>query len=112
MIDRLNDSYREADQGLRIIRDDHGYRMTIAPEVELELPTESPIQLRRLAGGQAARAVGVGAIADVTEYWQKLEAWAAAHGYQSRNRRWLELVSDPSQTAAADRVTHFYLAVE
>jgi segregation and condensation protein B len=34
IIDRLNESYREADQALRVIRDDHGYRMTIAPEVE------------------------------------------------------------------------------
>ena len=34
LIEELNESYREADQGLRIIRDEHGYRMSIAPEVE------------------------------------------------------------------------------
>lgn len=34
LIEQLNHSYREADQALRIIRDDHGYRMTVAPEVE------------------------------------------------------------------------------
>lgn len=34
LIERLNRSYREADQALRIVRDDQGYRMTIAPEVE------------------------------------------------------------------------------
>ncbi len=34
LIDRLNASYREAEQGLRIIRDERGFRMTIAPEVE------------------------------------------------------------------------------
>ena len=34
LIDQLNESYKEADQGLRIIRDEHGYRMSIAPEVE------------------------------------------------------------------------------
>ncbi len=34
LIDRLNESYRDADQGLRIIRDEQGFRMTIAPEVE------------------------------------------------------------------------------
>ena len=34
IIERLNESYREADQALRIRRDEHGYRMTIAPEVE------------------------------------------------------------------------------
>lgn len=33
-IERLNDSYRQADQALRIVSDEHGYRMTIAPEVE------------------------------------------------------------------------------
>ncbi len=33
-IDQLNQSYREADQGLRIVHDQQGYRMTIAPEVE------------------------------------------------------------------------------
>jgi segregation and condensation protein B len=34
LIGQLNDSYREADQALRIVRDDLGYKMTIAPEVE------------------------------------------------------------------------------
>ncbi|WP_442510171.1 SMC-Scp complex subunit ScpB [Novipirellula sp. SH528] len=34
LIEKLNQSYRDADQALRIIRDDQGYRMTISPEVE------------------------------------------------------------------------------
>ncbi len=34
MIDELNASYREVGQALRIISEDGGYRMTIAPEVE------------------------------------------------------------------------------
>ena len=33
-IDRLNESYQEADQGIRIVQNEQGYRMTIAPEVE------------------------------------------------------------------------------
>ncbi len=34
IIEQLNDSYKESDQALRIVRDERGYRMTIAPEVE------------------------------------------------------------------------------
>tara|TARA_R110002049_G_scaffold47902_2_gene138486 strand:- start:20625 stop:21425 length:801 start_codon:yes stop_codon:yes gene_type:complete len=34
IIDQLNESYKEADQAIRIVRDDQGYRMTIAPAVE------------------------------------------------------------------------------
>ena len=34
LIDQMNQSYREQDQAFRILRDDQGYRMTIAPEVE------------------------------------------------------------------------------
>jgi segregation and condensation protein B len=34
IIDRLNESYKQADQALRIVRDELGYRMTIAPSVE------------------------------------------------------------------------------
>lgn len=34
IIEKLNRSYRSADQALRIVRDERGYRMTIAPEVE------------------------------------------------------------------------------
>ena len=34
LIDQLNESYKEADQGLRIVREEQGYRMSIAPEVE------------------------------------------------------------------------------
>jgi len=34
LIEQLNESYREADQSLRIVRSEEGYRMTISPEVE------------------------------------------------------------------------------
>lgn len=34
LIEQLNLSYKEADQALRIVNDERGYRMTIAPEVE------------------------------------------------------------------------------
>lgn len=34
MIDRLNASYREAGQAFRIVRDEQGYRMTTAPELD------------------------------------------------------------------------------
>jgi segregation and condensation protein B len=34
IIDRLNQSYRDQGQALRIVRDDFGFKMTIAPEVE------------------------------------------------------------------------------
>ena len=34
MIDSLNESYRLAEQALRIVEDENGYRMTIAPAVE------------------------------------------------------------------------------
>ena len=34
IIDRLNASYQQADQALRIVRDEYGFRMTIAPAVE------------------------------------------------------------------------------
>ena len=34
IIDRLNQSYRENDQALRIVRDDFGFKMTVSPEVE------------------------------------------------------------------------------
>lgn len=34
IIDGLNQSYRDQDQALRIVRDDFGFKMTISPEVE------------------------------------------------------------------------------
>jgi segregation and condensation protein B len=34
MIERLNESYKEHDQALRIVRDDHGFKLSIAPQVE------------------------------------------------------------------------------
>ncbi|MDA8743681.1 SMC-Scp complex subunit ScpB [Rubripirellula amarantea] len=34
IIDRLNASYKEHGQALRIVRDDFGFKMTVAPEVE------------------------------------------------------------------------------
>ena len=35
IIDRLNESYKDADQAIRIVRDEQGFRMTIAPAVEI-----------------------------------------------------------------------------
>ena len=35
IIERLNESYREHEQALRIVRDDFGFKMTISPEVEI-----------------------------------------------------------------------------
>lgn len=35
IIDGLNESYKQHHQALRIVRDDHGYRMSIAPQVEI-----------------------------------------------------------------------------
>ena len=34
LIKQLNQSYKDTDQALRIVQDEHGYRMTIAPGVE------------------------------------------------------------------------------
>lgn len=34
IIERLNVSYKEHDQALRIVRDDHGFKLAIAPQVE------------------------------------------------------------------------------
>lgn len=34
IIQQLNESYRQADQALRIVSDENGFRMTVAPEVE------------------------------------------------------------------------------
>jgi segregation and condensation protein B len=35
MIEGLNESYKKHDQALRITRDDHGYKLSIAPQVEM-----------------------------------------------------------------------------
>ncbi len=35
IIDHLNESYKHHNQALRIVRDEHGYRMSIAPQVEM-----------------------------------------------------------------------------
>ncbi|MEM9646024.1 MAG: SMC-Scp complex subunit ScpB, partial [Planctomycetota bacterium] len=34
VIDDLNESYKESDQAFRVVPDEHGFKLTIAPEVE------------------------------------------------------------------------------
>jgi segregation and condensation protein B len=34
IVDQLNESYRDAEQGIRVVQDEQGYRMSIAPAVE------------------------------------------------------------------------------
>ena len=97
-------------------KDDRGSGFEAAVPIDHEpekpVPPRSPVQIHRSPGGTALRAVHRGALADVPKTYDKLVAFAAAHGHEVLDSSWDEFESDPATTAESDLVTHVFVAVK
>lgn len=85
--------------------------MPIAEMPDLEIDPASPVQIRRTQGGKAVRGISVGPYSEITGNWQKVMAWAAAHGFEATGSPWEQYLSDPGDTAEEELVTHLHLPV-
>lgn len=95
--------------------DDTGFGFDAAIPVdrapEKPVPGNSPVQVKQTYGGKALKAVHQGPYQNMETTYEKLFAYAAAHGWEQAGPPWDQYVTDPGKTAEPDLITHIYLPV-
>ena len=96
--------------------DDSGYGFEAALPVD-RVPDDPPaadarVRFKQTYAGRAIKVVHRGAYRDMPPTYDKLFAWAAAHGFKQDGPPWDEYVSDPGSTPEAELITNVYLPVE
>lgn len=84
----------------------------LADAAEIESDLDSEVEIRQSFAGEALRGVHVGPFADVSASWDKVAAYAAAHGFEVAGPSWEQYLSNPADTPEAELVTHLFLPVE
>jgi effector-binding domain-containing protein/uncharacterized protein YndB with AHSA1/START domain len=95
--------------------DDTGYLFDAAIPVdrtpEKEISAASRVKIKTTYAGKALKVVHRGAYREMTSTYDRLMAYAAAHGYDHNGAPWDEYVRDPGKTPESDLVTNIYLPV-
>lgn len=95
--------------------DDTGYSFDAAIPVDRtpvkEIPATSRVRMKTTYAGKALKVVHRGPYREMTSTYDRLMAYAAAHGYDHNGAPWDEYVSDPGSTAEPDLITNIYLPV-
>ncbi|MFH1573560.1 MAG: GyrI-like domain-containing protein, partial [Acidobacteriota bacterium] len=79
---------------------------------ERPVPAGSAVQIGRTYEGRVVRAVHMGPYGRIPETFEKIHAFAAAHGLEEGERPWEEYVSDPGNTPEAELITRVYMPVK
>ena len=95
--------------------DDSGYGFEAAVPVAA-MPDDPPaddarVRFKQTYAGPALKVVHRGAYRDMPATYDKLYAWAAAHGFEQNGPPWDEYVTDPGNTPEAELLTNVYLPV-
>jgi len=88
---------------------DAGVPIAVIPEIEID--ATDPVQIRETAGGMTVRGINVGPYSNISTNWDKVRAWAAAHGYEEAGLPWVEYVSDAGNAPEDELITHLCLPV-
>jgi len=103
------------------VRNDNSYDVEAAIPVRLENPngpeaegadSVGRVRIGQSPGGRALRVIHHGPYESMAPSYEKLAAWAAAHGVSEGGVSWEQYVSDPGETPADDLVTHIYFLLE
>jgi effector-binding domain-containing protein len=94
---------------------DAGYEFDAAIPVdrapEREVPPASPVQIKQTYAGKALKAIHRGGYGSMPATYEKLAAYAAAHGHEGAGPTWDQYVTDPGNTPEAELVTHVYMPI-
>jgi effector-binding domain-containing protein/uncharacterized protein YndB with AHSA1/START domain len=97
-------------------RDDAGYAFDAAVPVDRapakEPPAGARVKVKQTYGGKALKVVHKGAYREMAGTYDKLFAYAAAHGLEQNGPPWDEYVTDPASTPEAELITNVYLPVK
>jgi len=95
------------------IRDGRGYEVEAAiPIVPKDVLPNGRVLIRRSPAGRALRVVHHGPYEGLAAEYEKLAAWVVAHGLSEGHVSWEQYISDPTETPAAELVTHIYFSLE
>jgi len=78
---------------------------------EGEVPADSPVRVKTTYAGKVLKVTHKGAYRDLPRTYERLSAWAAAHGYEPAAPPWNEYAKDPGTTPEPELVTNIYLPV-
>jgi len=84
----------------------------VAGSAEIEIDVDSAVQIRETYGGKAVRGIHLGSYADLSASWDKVAAYAAAHGFEVIGSTWEAYVSDPASTPEAELTTYLFMPVQ
>jgi effector-binding domain-containing protein len=95
--------------------DASGYQFDAAIPVdrtpEGAVPADSPVQVKQTYAGKALKVVHRGPYRNMPASYDKLQAYLAAHGYETAGPPWDEYVTDPGSTPEPDLVTHIFMPI-
>jgi len=95
--------------------DDTGYLFDAAIPVDRApdrgIPAASRVRVKTTYAGRALKVVHRGAYRNMASTYDRLMAYAAAHGYDHNGAPWDEYISDPGNIPEPDLVTNIYLPV-
>ena len=93
--------------------DDSGYAFDAAlPVAAIPPAADARVRFKQTYAGPALKVVHRGAHRDMPALYDKLDAWAAIHGFEPNGPSWEEHVTDPGSTPEADLLTNVYLPVK
>lgn len=95
----------------RIAEDGSRRFEAVIPVQAADVPGSANVAWGRSPSGPAVRTVYRGAYDGLDRTYGKLAAWMAAHGYRAGPVSWEQYISDPAETAEAERVTHIYISL-
>jgi len=95
------------------IREQQGYDFEAAiPVVFKDVPPTGRIHFGRSPAGRALRVIHRGPYDRMAPSYEKLAAWAAAHGLAEGRVSWEQYISDPGETRPDELITHIYFLIE
>lgn len=81
------------------------------PVVLKDIEPSGLVSSGRSPAGRALRVTHHGPYQDLPRSYDKLAAWAAAHGFVAGPVSWEHYIGNPGETLAADLITHIYVLV-
>ncbi len=79
---------------------------------EISVASDSEVQMGTTYTGRVVRAVHTGSYEQLTDTYEAIEEFIEARNLSVNGHSWEHYVSDPGNTAEADRVTHIYYPVK
>lgn len=96
----------------RFSANSYSFDAAIPVNIPAGLELSGVVKAGRSPGGYAVKAVHRGSYRAMSEVYEKLGAYMAAHGYAQGTVSWEHYVTDPTATAEEQQITHIYYLID